>query len=347
TGTSNGNSLFLEIDSDGSNSCQDNQQSTWNFEVECTPGCVDPDGTYSYDLCTQLITVELNFDGDGASAGVRYILNGGAPVDVTGLNAPATEVLGPFTPGDAVQVLLLHENDGNCNKNLGVINIVAPAGQPNLVASASPATICAGSSSTLNAVAQTATPPAVPAYAFSQALSTYSPISGGVLFGDASSDDQYFTNPATPLASAVSGPGTPIGFNFTYNGVSFDRIGVNANGWISFGQSALTPSVNMTTSSAYTPLSSTTAVTPAQLRNRIAAMAADLQGQAGSSIRVETIGTAPNRVCVIQWTNYRRWNQTGHSLNFQVRLYEGTNTVELQYGPMTWIATASTAIQVI
>jgi len=121
--------------------------------------------------------------------------------------------------------------------------------------------------------------------------------------------------------------------DFTYNGVVYDRLAVNANGWICLGSSTLTPSVN-TGGSSYTPLSSTTAITPAALAAKIAGFALDLQGQTNSSIRIETIGTAPNRVCVVQWKGYRAYNATGNNFNFQIRLLETTNTVEVAFGVM-------------
>ena len=184
----------------------------------------------------------------------------------------------------------------------------------------------------------------VSSYVFSQTSGAYIPITGGLLLGTTTSDDQKFVDPAVLAGgTANTGVGLPIGFDFTYNGLVFDRVAVNNNGWISFGQSALTPSVDINSSSPYTPLASTATNTPSILRNRIAALAADLQGQTGSSIRIETIGTAPNRTLVVQWTNYRRYNQTGSSLSFQIRLNETVNTVDVVFDTLTFNATSSTA----
>ncbi|MBP7117983.1 MAG: hypothetical protein KBB33_06595, partial [Candidatus Cloacimonetes bacterium] len=100
-------------------------------------------------------------------------------------------------------------------------------------------------------------------YGFTTTMGTYTPISGGLLLGTETSDDQRFVDPDAPAGSTVTtGPGIPIGFDFMFNGASFDRLAVNNNGWISLGQSALTPSVNIASSSAYTPIASTTAIDP-------------------------------------------------------------------------------------
>lgn len=185
-------------------------------------------------------------------------------------------------------------------------------------------------------------------YGFAPSSGTYTEITGGTLLATDAADDQRWVDPANPAGSTsvLSGPGFPIGFSFVFNEITFDRFGINNNGWISFGQSALTPSVNINSSSSYNPLSATSTATPTLLRNRIAAFARDLQGQAGSTIRIETIGTAPNRVCVIQWSNYKRYSTTGtgDNLNFQIRLTETSNMVEIVYGTFTATnATSSTA----
>lgn len=195
----------------------------------------------------------------------------------------------------------------------------------------------------------------VGAYTFAQSNDTYTAITtGGILLGDTSTDDNSFGDPAQPTTTVLSGPGIPIGFNFNYGGYVFDRVGVNANGWISLGNSALTPSVNLGANS-YVPLSVTTTTTPAQLRCRISAFAADLQSQGpglaggvgvSGNIRVVTVGTAPNRTLVVQWTGYRRFGTAGagDNLNFQIRLNEGSNTVDIRYGTM--VLTASATFQV-
>lgn len=183
----------------------------------------------------------------------------------------------------------------------------------------------------------------VVAYTFGSTTDAYTPITtGGILLGDTASDDQTYTDPAQPTVSAATGPGIPIGFNFNFGGYSFDRIAVNANGWISLGNSTFTPSVSMAGTSA--PLSSTATTTPPQLRARIVAYALDLQANGpgtpggpgiSGNIRVVTVGTAPNRTLVVQWTGYRRFNTTnGENLNFQIRLNETSNTVQLVYGLM-------------
>lgn len=176
----------------------------------------------------------------------------------------------------------------------------------------------------------------VSAYAFTQSTGTYTPITGGTVLGDTTSDDEVFVSTSVPLGgSTTTGVGLPIGFSFTYNGIVFDRLAVNNNGWISLGQSSLTPSVDAASSSGYSPISSTSTITPTLLRNRIGGLCFDLEGQGGSELMLATIGTTPNRVCVIQWKKYNRFGGTGNNYNFQIRLNETSNTVSIVYGTMT------------
>jgi len=86
----------------------------------------------------------------------------------------------------------------------------------------------------------------LPLYQNGRVTGTYSEISGGVLLGTTTSDDQVFVDPAVPAGtgSGATGVGFPIGFDFTFNGVVYDRLAVNNNGWICLGSSTLTPSVS-------------------------------------------------------------------------------------------------------
>lgn len=182
-------------------------------------------------------------------------------------------------------------------------------------------------------------------YTFSQSGAVYSAISGGTVFGSVTSDDQVFLD-QTSLAGFTAGSsasGISIGFNFMFNNVIYDRVGVANDGWIMFGLSALgNTAVNSNSSNYYTPISATSTAS-LNLQNRVAALARDLQGQTGSELRVETIGSAPNRSLVIQWTNYRKYNATGDNFNFQIRLYETSNSVEIVYGSFVNGAAAGVA----
>ncbi len=184
----------------------------------------------------------------------------------------------------------------------------------------------------------------LPEYNFASSTSTFTEITGGILLGDDSSDDERFVDPEVPLGGTdtiMSGVGFPIGFNFTFNEITFDRIGINYNGWISLGQSALTPSVITPSSLSLVLSENSSTIDPVVLFNRIAGLNVDIAAQTGSSLRIQTIGTAPNRICVVQWLNCQRYNQTGSNVSFQIRLLETTNKIEIVYGSNTFTGITS------
>ncbi len=177
-------------------------------------------------------------------------------------------------------------------------------------------------------------------YTFLQNTGTYTEITGGLVLGTDANDDQRFVDPFNLAGGTqTTGPGFDIGFNFYFNGWLFDRIAVNSNGWISLGNSDYSPAVDISSTSSYVPLSSTAPTDKPFMRHRIAAFGRDLQGQPGATLRIQTIGVAPYRICVVQWKNYKRFGTvgTGDNINFQIRLHEAgglesAQTVEIVYG---------------
>ncbi len=176
-------------------------------------------------------------------------------------------------------------------------------------------------------------------YSFTQSTGTYTPISGGTVLGDTINDDEVFNNNTAGQTSPQTNTGFPIGFSFTYNGNVYDKFAVNTNGWIVVG----TGSVTIGNSSGnYTPISATGIV---GYESAIAALGRDIEGQSGSELSYKTIGTAPNRSLVVQWSKYRKYSATGDTLNFQIKLNETSNIIEVVYGLMK-LNSSPTTVQV-
>jgi len=165
----------------------------------------------------------------------------------------------------------------------------------------------------------------VPNYTVSTSSGTYTPITTGTSFGTATNDDQSFADGANPTTAATgfpaTGPGIDIGFDFVFNGQIMNKLGVNSNGFIALGYNGVT------ISSSYGGFTTT--------QNLVKGFNHDLTSLASGDIRVATVGSAPNRECVVQWTNYRKYNSTAggsDTINFQIRLVEGSNNIALVYG---------------
>jgi hypothetical protein len=153
----------------------------------------------------------------------------------------------------------------------------------------------------------------VSTYGFSESVSAYTPLAAPSTAYTAPWDNHI-------AGSAFS---APLGFNFVYDGVTNTQCYISPNGFISFG---VQPAA-----ADYLPLSTATSYTNG---GTIAALGIDMisaTAAATDNIVYQTIGSAPNRTFVVQWTNARRKVATGN-FNFQIRLYETTNEIEIAYG---------------
>lgn len=144
--------------------------------------------------------------------------------------------------------------------------------------------------------------------------------SGAVVTEYAVSDDMV-------LPGIVSIP-----FNFTFAGVHYTSLGIAENGFIWFG-SAQPYEVAFSS-----PISSTLNT---NIQGIVSAYGIDLHPIATSlattKISSAVLGTAPNRIIVIEWRETARIETINHAagpdiLDFQIRLSETTNAVEVTYG---------------
>ncbi|MFQ3599382.1 MAG: T9SS type A sorting domain-containing protein [Chloroherpetonaceae bacterium] len=138
-----------------------------------------------------------------------------------------------------------------------------------------------------------------------------------------------------------------IGFPFVFNGVTYTQFILNSNGFIKLG--ALPPSSASLFPSGPGGLGS--AIASANLRDTaiISGFNAGLRAAQPTTgftptpeFRVFTTGLAGSRVCIIQFKNLAETASLGFiSLDFQIRLYETSNDVEIIFG--TWILNTASA----
>ena len=146
-----------------------------------------------------------------------------------------------------------------------------------------------------------------------------------------------------------------IGFPFTFDGVAMDRFILNTNGFLKLGAAAgmAAPTVAQYTAFAQFNSGGTLLGTAANDEELLSPFNYDLaDGSSPAEYRVATTGTAPNRVCTVQWKNVADKAQLSlaggtnvptqyANLSFQVRLFETSNTIEFVYGPNTPAPAAS------
>ncbi len=150
---------------------------------------------------------------------------------------------------------------------------------------------------------------AVTGYQFVQSTQTYNTISGGTLVASGGGiDDNTYT-------------GEPIGFTFHFNSTPYTTLGIDANGYIWFG--AVTPA-----STDRSAISMTVAVDGA-----VSPMSYDMLSLSpAGEIRIQTQGSAPNRTCTVQFKNWTSYSVQTDTLNFQVILYETSDSISMMYG---------------
>ncbi len=128
-----------------------------------------------------------------------------------------------------------------------------------------------------------------------------------------------------------------IGFNFVFNGTTYTQFILNTNGFIKLG--AVAPA----SAGIYDVLLSS-------VSDVIAAMNLDLTGGTSPEYRVYTSGVAPNRTCTVQFKNVRDFFDAPAtapqfaSMQFQIKLYETSNNIELAYGTFVAGSAPATAI---
>jgi|GEM_PF-2446500 len=145
-------------------------------------------------------------------------------------------------------------------------------------------------------------------YVFTAEAGTYVPFSDGAQIHGAG-------------VSSDTEAGMDIGFDFIYNGVVYTQFGICTNGYLIMGTDNISTRNNDLTSSYYHPL--------------VCALWDYLKTNTGDGeVTCKVTGAAPNRVLWVQYTNMQ-WYRNASPLNlvnFQIRLYEGTNNIEIQYG---------------
>jgi hypothetical protein len=121
----------------------------------------------------------------------------------------------------------------------------------------------------------------------------------------------------------------PIGFTFQYNGLNYNNIHLNTNGFASLGA----PFLSSSNDPRYeqNELRNASGL-KATIRPILAPFWDNLLLNAAADLSYATSGTAPNRVFTAQWSN-AIWHSGTAAISFQLKLYETTGLVEFVYKP--------------
>lgn len=279
----------------GANKCGDAQSDVATVTVVNPTITVSPS---SAAYCTPGPAVTLTASGSNINS---YSWTASGFTTTTGTSIAVT-------PSAATTYTVTGTDSNGCTNTAQAT--VTVGGAFTLAATSSATTLCPGNLATLNA---TPTPLSgvsylvnTTPYQFNATSGSFTPLTGTVSTAVASLSDD--TNSAS----------LPIGFSFNFGGTSYTNFRVNSNGLFSFGAG---------NSTATNALTSTTA----GVRPGIAPLWDDLQCSS-SGVTYQVSGASPNRVLTVEWLNMEwNWSSSQSVISFQVKLYEGSNAVELVY----------------
>ncbi|MFA5833136.1 MAG: fibronectin type III domain-containing protein [Bacteroidota bacterium] len=138
-----------------------------------------------------------------------------------------------------------------------------------------------------------------------------------------------------------------IGFDFWYLGTRYTTFSVSTNGFIDFSSSTRDggPATNQygsTDNDLSQPSSATTRTMPLTIAPLYYDQTTDTSAGGldalGNGLKYLTSGTIGNRVLTVEWIRTQPWYTGANGrpqFNYQVKLYEGTGTIEFVYGAMT------------
>ena len=285
-----------------------------SWEVVCTTTCADC-GPCSASSTPFPVTINALPSVAVAPTTANFCV-GGSPValtasgaanytwlPVTGLDVATGSVVNASPASNITYTVTGMDGEGCTNTATATVNaIIAPIVNS---ATANPNPTCFNGTSVLNA--SVILPSTVDQYQFASSVGTFNTIVGqpGTVQINTGADDTGY------------GP-YPLGFTFNFNGTDFTSAGVNANGYVAMGALA---------SSSYTALST------GSLNNVIAAFNGDLYGlnANGGKMSYQLSGTPGSQVFTFEWTNWGFYSSGLNEASFQVKLYEGSNTVQIVY----------------
>lgn len=127
----------------------------------------------------------------------------------------------------------------------------------------------------------------------------------------------------------------PIGFSFNYLGTAYTEFRVSTEGFLTFNTTATVTGGSGAFGPDNSAFSSSTAQTNLALAPFYDNLSLAAHPDGLNAIRYQTSGVAPSRVLTVEWNDLTFAIFNGTSLNFQVKLYEATGTIEYHYGTMS------------
>ena len=312
---STGDSLFIEVDSDGSISCQSSTSYTpWEINYRCVT-CISP--TATYDIVSNCANgndeffIDVIISDIGDAENINIVDDQSSPVQTTTVDGTFT--FGPFPNGTPVNITVEDADDINCILESGTLSQgFCPQQECDIINAGADAVF--GCASTITEVNLSAT-------FMTSALTTNTSV---YTIDDLECPLSNLDGTPTGLNidDTWSQP-IDLGFKFEFFGVTYNQVVVGANGIVSFDTNLagefcpwsyepdeLLPTPDLPTNAVFGPYH-------------------DIDPSVGGQIEFITVGVAPQRQFKVSFVHVPHFSCNELLTTSQIILYEASNVIDV------------------
>jgi len=244
-------------------------------------------------------TIDIALTNTGTFVGVFVTL--GCPDDASSVCIPPSGSTGACGSGGAA-------SNTSSTGNPSATFTLGAAGTYYIIVSTFPAPQCTPFDISITSSSATGTLPGLGCYTTSSITYSPDPYNSGTIL--AFPDDEF--------SNIV-----PIGFNFCFMGNEYSNMVVSSNGYVTFE--------TVCAGEYSTYVTEAIPTTNDDVLNSILGFWQDIDPNVGGTIRLATLGTAPNRRAVVNYESIPLFSAACNSMLFtgQIVMYETTNIIEV------------------
>ncbi|MFD1062710.1 gliding motility-associated C-terminal domain-containing protein [Winogradskyella litorisediminis] len=310
---STGDSLFIEVDSDGSVSCQSSTSFTpWTIEFRCVT-CIP--ATANYDIVSDCANgeqffIEVNLSDVGDAESIEISDNQGS--DVVTTSVTGVFAFGPFANGTEIDITVADADDVNCILTSGTLTQAFCPEQSCDIINAGPDQVTGCGSTEEIMLAAT----------FMESSLT----NDTSVYNISSLNCPLANLEGTPTALNIDDRWSSvidIEFDFEFYGITYNQLVVGANGLISFDTGL---------SGNFCPWSfepDELIPTPDLPTNAIHGVYHDIDPSVSGQIEYTVVGVAPERQFKVSFVHVPHFSCNELLTTSQIILYESSNVIDV------------------
>ena len=311
-------SMYIEVDTDGSVSCESSTTySPWDFSVSCAT-CVTQTVDFSINgVCSPYYEfyVDANISDMGDATSIDLVDNFGTTQIASSIGIVS---FGPYAANEEIIITAVNSNDASCSVESDLLTFICPP-PPNecsIVYAGEDSSLCADddASTTLTATYHILGQD-TSAYEITSVNNCEFPSFLGGTPTSVETDDEW--------SDVID-----IGFDFCFFGGTYNQLLIGSNGVVSFDLS----NANGYNGWSYDPVdilpnSSNTSLSDAN----IFGVAHDIDPSVGGEINFMILGSSPQRQFVVNYTDVPHFSGDCNILTStsQIILYESSNVIDI------------------